>query len=115
MREPYRHMKPSESLVKAIVALLALLAVSAALAGPICDAFELPDDAHPESCCTSLNDRAPVPPVAASFTFEPPSSVPLPGAWPANWRAVTWPGIAIPADRPQLTRPYYARSARILS
>jgi hypothetical protein len=106
---------PFASFARGIVVLLALLAASAALAGPVCDAFELSGDAHPESCCESLSDGAPVPPVAAPFTVEPPTLVALPGAWPADWRAMTWPTMAIRAGRPPLTRPYYARSARILS
>jgi hypothetical protein len=104
---PLRNLAPRAFL------LLALLAVSAVLAAPICDALELPGEVHEEQCCASLNDGTPVAPTAATSTCEPPAFVAY-VAWSPDWRAVRWPAAAIPPDRPPLTRPYYTRSARIL-
>ena len=120
MREAYDPMSielrlpPLRGLVKVAFVLLALLAVSAVLASPICDALGVPGEVHQDDCCASLNDGLPVPPVAATSAFEPSVSAALPLPRWREWRAVASPAVAIPPDHPPLTRPYYARSARIL-
>jgi hypothetical protein len=101
-------------LAKGFFAALALLAVTLALASPVCDAFDLPGDIHQEDCCASLADETPVPPAAAPSGLKPPVFAPLPAVWSPQWRAVAWSAAAIPPDRPPLTRPYHARSARLL-
>jgi hypothetical protein len=103
-------------LTKGVFAALALLAVSVALASPICDRYELPGNApHHEDGCASLKDGTPaVPPTAAAPSVKPPPFLPLATGWSTEWRAVNWPAAAIPPARPPITRPYHARSARIL-
>ncbi|HWQ38335.1 MAG TPA: hypothetical protein VNM24_06940 [Burkholderiales bacterium] len=103
-----------QRLAKGFFAVLALLAVTVALASPICDAYELPGDIHEQGCCATLNDGNPVSPAALPSGFEPPVLGPVPIAWSPEWRGIAWPARAIPPDRPPLTRPYHARSARIL-
>ena len=120
MREAYDPMsielrlRPWRALVKMVFVLLALLAVWAVLASPICDALGAAGEVHQEDCCASVDDGSPVPPAAATFAFEPSVFAPLPLPRWREWRAVTSPAVAIPPDHPPLTRPYHARSARIL-
>ena len=106
----------SQRLAKNFFALLALLAVTVALASPICDAYERAGDIHEPDCCASLslNERNPVPSAASPISFEPPVLGALPMSWSTEWRAFNWPAPEVLPDRPPLTRPYYARSARIL-
>ena len=117
--------------------LMALLALLAVLAKPICDlsrfqaaaphdgalalagySNEGPShDDGSEPCCASVEDGslavpAPVVPVDAKS-----SAAILPPEISGNGRPVgvrSLLGPVIPPDRPPVTRPYYARSARIL-
>jgi len=104
------------------MSLLAFLALSLALAWPICDAFASHVDigsssSHSEGsgpCCASLDDR----PLVASGTdmllaFDAPSIPGSTGA-PALQTMAPWPPIVSWPDRPAVSRAYYARSARIL-
>lgn len=92
--------------------LLALLAVTAALAAPVCDAWEAPTGAaHPADCCVVLTDGAPAAPeVAAALAAKPQMAAVAETVWPKplSWR------VDLPVDRPPLSRPYHTRSARIL-
>ncbi len=103
-----------QRLAKGFFAVLAVLAVTVALASPICDAYEVPGVIHEQGCCATLNDGNLVALAALPSNFEPPVLGPVPVAWSPEWRATAWPAHAIPPDRPPLTWPYHARSARIL-
>jgi hypothetical protein len=106
-------------LAKTLFLVLALLAVSAVLARPICDLDRLPGNVHQhhqEDCCASLKAGTPVvTPDAAAPSVKLPAFLPLTAAWLAEWYAVAWPAVAVPPDRPPLSRPYHARSTRILT
>lgn len=95
-------------------AVLAFLAVATVLAQPFCDLHE--DEAlHQEDCCASLADGTVAVPATAVVTgFKARAVLPPAAAWPAGWRTAQGPEPAIPPDRPPISRPYHARSARIL-
>jgi hypothetical protein len=107
----------STTLGKALFLALALLAVSAVLARPICDLDRpLGKAHHQDDCFASFTDATPaVPPDAAIPSAKPPVFLALTATWSPAWREAAWPAAAIPPDRPPLTRPYHARSARILT
>lgn len=93
---------------------LALLAVSTALAQAFCDLQDV-KALHHDDCCASLEAATlAVPSTAAVPAAKPPAPVLAPAAWP-GWRpAALMLSAQIPPDRPPLTRPYHARSARLL-
>jgi hypothetical protein len=91
---------------------LALFAASTALAQAFCDLQDV-KALHHDDCCASLEAGAAVPSTAAIPTGTP-APVLAPAARP-GWRPTALMLSAhIPPDRPPLTRPYHARSARIL-
>jgi hypothetical protein len=114
----------------------ALLALSLVLARPVCDAYHLqggPSQSGPVAdaghalgealhhedsapCCASLEDGAlAVPATVAIPAVKLPASLLAATASLPGWRAATLLLAAeIPPDRPPVSRPYYARSARIL-
>lgn len=105
----------SQRLVRGLFAVLALLAVSVAVASPVCDSFHASADApQPDTCCASLEDGALALPPTAAPSAQPPAFVAVSAGSSVQWRALSWPDAAVPPDRPPLTRPYHARSARIL-
>lgn len=114
---------------------LALLALFVVLARPICDLSHLqgaashgdapfvadyfggeaPSHDDSEPCCTSIDDASLV---GGTLAFAPDiksfSAVPVAQSFSTTY--LTRPSVraAFPPDRPPLSRPYYARSARIL-
>jgi hypothetical protein len=98
-----------------VLALLAVVAVSVALARPVCELYESPVNAHDHvDCCAPLAHGVRAePPAAAASAVEPPF-VPVPMARSLQWHASGWSKPAIPADRPPISLSYHARSARML-
>jgi hypothetical protein len=100
-------------LARGVFGLLALLAVSAALAQAFCDLQDV-KALHHDDCCASLEAGVLAVPSTAAIPTGTPAPVLAPAAWPL-WRpAALMLSAHIPPDRPPLTRPYHARSARIL-
>jgi hypothetical protein len=95
----------SMALSRMVVLFVALLAFSAAVASSICDVEHIQAD-----CSLSL-DQAP--PAAADVTVPGAKAPAVACAAPPQWRAEVL-RIAIPVERPPLSRPYFARSTRIL-
>lgn len=130
-----RHIAPAGSAAKRGFVVLALLALSLVIARPICDAYAAgagtaapaqmlasdhagnaePHEDESAPCCSSLEDGALAASAAAfpaaekpgSFAFLPPSPL---EAWPATARRLA----PVPPDRPPLSLPYHARTARLL-
>jgi hypothetical protein len=102
--------------VNVLLALLTLVAVLVALARPVCEAYDLGGGAHDHGdCYTPLADGARTElPAAAAEGVKPPFLA-ASTAQSLRWRAPDRPPAAIPADRPPISRPYHARSARILT
>jgi hypothetical protein len=109
--------------------LLALLAVAVLLARPICDAYRShPGTAEPavavadhtvggesELCCEGLDEVAVISASTGSADFEDDSTAAAPFDAVPPWRPVYLAfSPPLPPDRPPISRPYYARSARIL-
>lgn len=95
-------------------AVLALIAVATALAQPFCDVHQA-EALHQEDCCASLTDGSVA--VQAKMVvpvLKSPAVLPAATASLTGWRTAQGPAVAIPPDRPPISRPYHARSARIL-
>lgn len=103
--------------VRFLASLLALLAVSAALARPVCELDHVTgSEPQQQDCCASLDDwmaasaPEPVAPIA-----EPPAAALVGEAWRPSWRPSPRSlAVNLPSDRPPLSRRYHVRSARIL-
>ena len=121
---------------RTVFVLLAVIALFALLARPICDLSRFQDAAshdgvHPlagysaedpsqhdgsEPCCASVEDGSLAVPATAGTVDAKSWPGMLPAisgsAWAAKRRSVLGP--TIPPDRPPISRLYHARSARIL-
>jgi hypothetical protein len=100
--------------LRLILAALAFFAVSAALAKPLCDPH--PQEAVPhEACCASLADGAAVVPDDAFVPLSKAhAGIPAPKAVLAPWASAQRRTVELPPERPPVSRPFFARSARIL-
>ena len=116
------------------VFVLALLALSTALARPICEVYQHQDNPsksglvaaghsageishheHPEPCCASVEAQSLAAPASAvASAIKSPVTVPLASA-SLLWRTATFSLPApLPPNGPPVFPSYYARSARIL-
>jgi hypothetical protein len=97
-----------------IFAALAFFAVSAALAKSVCDPHPQGAVAH-EACCASLADGAAVVPDDTLAAFSKAhTGMPAPTAALAPWAQTQRRTVELPPERPPVSRPFFARSARIL-
>lgn len=105
----------SRGLAKKVFAILGLLAVSAALAQPLCSPDRnQPETSHHEDCYVSLTSSALAGPATeVAPGFKPQAALPPPGAAVAGRRSVQARIVRAPPDVAPVSLSYHVRSARI--